>query len=188
MERYTHPRGEARAALKTLLGQNYQERKEDTTPMHSQQCQKCHSAPCGCERVLSVQSYVTKIRQTPDKKPPKCMILFRPGTILTNPVSIMSEYKEKSQGRPVVTWRTHLSTTLCQKTKLELLGLEPNPLNKGSQQSLDKMSYLSHKQEKGWHMSRNHVKWQKWQMQGRNGEMYSSVTNNRYFRRHGCPC
>ena len=49
-----------------------------------QQCQKCHSAPCGCESVLSVQSYVTKIRQTLDKKPPKCMILFRPGTIKSN--------------------------------------------------------------------------------------------------------
>ena len=59
-----------------------------------QQCQTCHSAPCGCESVLSVQSYVTKLRQTLDKKPPKCMILFRPGTILTNPISIVSEYNE----------------------------------------------------------------------------------------------
>ena len=31
--------------LKTLLGQNYQKRKEDTTPMHSPGCQKCHSHP-----------------------------------------------------------------------------------------------------------------------------------------------
>ena len=40
--------------------------------------------------------------------------------------------------------------------------LEPNPHNKGSQRSLDEMSYLSHKQEKGWHMSHHHIKLQKW--------------------------
>ena len=129
-----------------------------------QQCQKCHSAQCGCESVLSVQSYVTKIRQTLDKKPPTCMILFRPGSSLTNPVSFMSEYNESPKDV-----QSSLSAHTCgqhcaKKTKLDLLGLEANSLNKGSQQSLDKMSYVSHKQEKGWHMSRNHVKWQKWQM------------------------
>ena len=40
------------------------------------------------------KSYVTKIRQTLDKNPQTCKILFRPGSVLTCPVSMMSEYKE----------------------------------------------------------------------------------------------
>ena len=36
---------------------------------------------------------------------------------------------------------TYIDNTV-PKMNLALLGLEPNPLNKGSQESLDKMSYL----------------------------------------------
>ena len=82
------------------------------------------------------------------------MILFRPGSSLTNPVSIMSAYKEspKDVQSPLGahTCRQHCAK---KKRKLEIWSLEPNPLNKGSQESRDKMSHLSRKQEKGWHVT-----------------------------------
>ena len=85
------------------------------------------------------------------KNSQQCVILFRPGSSLTNPVSILSEYKE-SPKHVQSSLGAHTCRQHCaRKMKLELWSLEPNPLNKGSQQSLDKMSHLSHKQEKGWH-------------------------------------
>ena len=48
-------------------------------------------------------------------------------------------------------------TTINKASALRYVGLEPNEFNKGPQESLDKMSYLSHKQEKGWHMSLSSV-------------------------------
>ena len=83
----------------------------------------------------------------------KCRILFRPGSSVTNPVSIMSEYKESPKdvqsSLGAHTYRQHFAKTM----KLELWSLEPNPSNKGSQESRDNMSHLSHKQEMGWHVT-----------------------------------
>ena len=94
MERYTHPRGAARAAPQNPSWSKLPETEgghdTDALSNNARNVIQLHVD----ESVLSVQSYVTKIRQTLDKKPPKCMILFRPGTILTNPVSIVSEYNE----------------------------------------------------------------------------------------------
>ena len=53
-------------------------------------------------------------------------------------------------------------TTLNKDSALSHVGHEPNELNKGSQERLDKISHLSHKQEKGCHRSHHQVKWQKW--------------------------
>ena len=52
-------------------------------------------------------------------------------------------------------------TTINKASALSPVSLEPNELNKGSHESLDKMSYLSHKQGKGWHTSHHQFKWQK---------------------------
>ena len=73
-------------------------------------------------RVLSVHSYVTKIRQTLDKNPQKCMILFRPGSFLTKPVSMRSEYKESSKDVQS-SFVAHTYWQHCVKTNLELLSL-----------------------------------------------------------------
>ena len=69
---------------------------------HCRQRMLAHSPPrqdswCGCESVHSVQSYVTKTRQTLDRNRQKCMILLRPGSILTKPVSMMSEDKDSAK-------------------------------------------------------------------------------------------
>ena len=87
------------------------------------------------------------------KNSQQCVILFRPGSSLTNPDSILSEYKESPKhvqsSLGAHTFRQHCA----KKMELELWSLEPNPLNKGSQESRDKTSHLSHKQEKGWHVT-----------------------------------
>ena len=92
----------------------------------------------------------------------KCRILFRPGSSLTNPISILSEYKESPKhvqsSLGAHTYRQHCA----KKMKLELRSLEPNPLNKGSQESRDKMSLTCHTNKKRVGMSRHQVKWQKW--------------------------
>ena len=83
------------------------------------------------------------------KNSQQCVILFRPGSSLTNPVSILSEYKE-SPKHVQSSLGAHTCRQHCaRKMTLELWSLEPNPLNKGSEESRDKMSRLSHKQEKG---------------------------------------
>ena len=82
------------------------------------------SAPlplCGCESVLSVQSIVTTTDTRED--PTKFYDSFQ-ARIHTDKTSQYDERKQgKSQGRPIVTWRTHLLTTLLQKSTLSYWAL-----------------------------------------------------------------
>ena len=80
------------------------------------------AASCECESVLSVQSYLTKIRQPLYKNLQKCYSFQ--GWIDTDKSSQYDErIQGKSQGRPNVTWRTHLWTTLFQKRNLNYWAL-----------------------------------------------------------------
>ena len=50
---------------------------------------------CGSKSVLYVHLARDKeTKKDTTKNPQKCMILFRPGSILTNPASMMNEYKD----------------------------------------------------------------------------------------------
>ena len=69
----------------------------------------------------------------------------------------MSEIKDV-QSSPGANTKESSAGGMTGLTEAE--SIEPNQLKKGSHESLDKMSYLSHKQEEGWHVSRHQVKWQ----------------------------
>ena len=105
------------------------------------------------------------------QEPTKCTNLFRIDTDTTSQYDKWTQVL--SQGRPVVTWRTHPLTTLLQMNsswKLEPLG----PWAKSIEQGVTRESrhtVLPVTQAKK-------VKWQKWRI----------VVDRRYFRRQGCLC
>ena len=66
--------------------------------------------------------------------------------------------------------------------RAQLCGLEPKPLKKVFE-SLNIVSCLLHKKEKTAVSDVSHII----RTSGRNDEMLSSVTNRRYFLRHGMP-
>ena len=120
------------------------------------------------------KSYLTKIRLTLDKNPQQCMILLCSGSILTTPVSMMSEYKETDKD----VYRIGKSSSTCTHD----LDLEPMSLKQNLHKKARQICLLVTQQRKGKqsHISHQKGKWQQW----RN----VVVTNRRYFRRHGCPC
>ena len=92
------------------------------------------------------------------------MILFRINT------DTSGQYDEwiqgKSQGRPIVTWRTHPLTTRLQMNscwKLEPLGPWTESINQGIlRESGQNVLPVTQARKRGWHISRHHVKWQIW--------------------------
>ena len=102
-----------------------------------------------------------KIRQTLDKNPKKCVILCRLGSILTKPGSMMSEHKESPKDVQS-SFGAHTYWQHCAKNEPWEIGPWGNALNNRSQWSSAKMSYLLHKEGKGWQMSHDQVKWQNW--------------------------